>query len=183
MEFRLQGSTGDILFLRVYGANASVASRKNRLVLLDYAGVEKANVSIAKDKWYDVMFAPDYDAWDNHVDVYVYDRTAASYVVNKEELSLNSNARLTKFYMTNTPTSQRVSIAVDDLYMMKTVYTQNDVTTNYIAEYIIPVVFAVTILAVLGMMVLTGSLTPQSLIAVMIAAIIGVITLIIITGL
>lgn len=183
MEFRLAGSSGDILFLRVFGANDSIAGKRNRLVLLDYNGVEHINISIAKDKWYDVMLAPDYDAWDNYVRVYVYDRTAASYVVNAEEVGLNSNAALTKFYMHNTPNSAKTCIVVDGLYMMKTVYTQSDITTNYLAQYVIPIVFAVTILGVLSMMILTGNITPQLLIAVMIAAIIGVITLMIVTAL
>jgi hypothetical protein len=183
MEFRLRGDNGDILFLRVFGANDSIAGKRNRLVLLDYNGVEHINISITKDKWYDVMFAPDYDAWDNHIKVYVYDRTAASYVVNAEELSLNGNAALTKFYMHNTPNSAKTCIIVDGLYMMKTVYTQSDITTNYLAQYVIPIVFAVVMLGVLGMMILTDNLTPQLLIAVMIAAIIGIITLMIITSL
>lgn len=181
----LAGNVGTILTLKVFGANHSITTQRNKVILLDYNNVEQANESIAKDTWYHVRFTPDYEdaeqgRWEDTLQV-TMEAVGGSEVLD-HTVDLNGNAELSSVKFHNTPNSGKVCILFDSFTLFKTTYTHGEATTNYLKEYVIPIVFAVAMLVAIATYAMTGGLDPKTLIMLLIALIIGFITLMIVTS-
>ena len=181
INFIVAGSTGTICTIQVFGANTTVGGSANRIKVLDYSDVEVANESIAKDKWYTVRVNPDYDAWDLNAAVTVYDVAGGVYTITTTTIGLGGNSDISKFYMTDVST-EKACITVDNLMLLTTTLSQGESTTNYLGEYIIPILFATAMLSIIISMVFSGGLDPKMLITVTVVAVVGFVVLMIITS-
>jgi len=181
IDFVVAGTTGTICTIKVTGANTSIDT-KNRVKVLDYNDVEVANETIEKDKWYTVRINPDYDAWDLNAFISVYDITGATYVVAATtEVGLGGNSDMSKFYMEDAGT-ESVCINVDNLLLATTTLSVGESTTNYLTEYIFPILFALALLVAVIGFALAGA-DVKSLITVVILGIVGIVALMIISAL
>jgi hypothetical protein len=138
------------------------------------------NVSVTKSTWYTVLVDPDYDSWNDNVQVTITDASGTDIV--DETLDLNGNGKLSKFYMK--PVSKDKTCAlVDNFLLVDTTYAQGEQTTNYIAGYIFPILYAVAMMMVIMTIMLSGNVDINSMITVVIIAIIGFVALMILTTL
>jgi hypothetical protein len=74
-------------------------------------------------------------------------------------------------------------VLMDNFALCYIVNSEGDIITNYIAGYIYPIMFAIAMLVVLIGMVFSGNMTPQNMIALLVATIVGFVALMILTTL
>lgn len=181
IEFIVAGSTGTICTIKVTGANTSIDTA-NRVKVLDYNGIEVANASIAKDKWYTVRVNPDWDTWDLNCYVSIYDVASGVYTVAATEIVLGGNTDISKFYMVDAGTESSC-IAVDNLVLLTTTLATGEAAVNYLSQYVIPILFAIALFTIVTSMLLSGGVDPKMLVTVVVIVVLGVVVLMIISAL
>jgi len=180
IQITMGGDIGAIAYLKVLGANTN-KNEADRLLVEDYDSTVYANYSLIKDNWYRVRITPDYDTWDDTVRVQVWNLSNSTEIIDVT-MDLNSNTQMSSFYMDDI-SSGKVSIMMDNFTLIKATYSLGETTTNLLSQYVFPILFAIAMLVVIMTMLLSGSITPESLIGVLIIAIVGFIALMIITSL
>ena len=179
MRFTLKGNSANIAYIDVFGANASVAGKKNRLLILDSTSAIASNVSIKNGVEYTITYTPDWDGNTLNIEVY---NTSSSTVLTTVDVSLNSQTTLTRFFMENYPASQKVSIYLENFDLQKTYDNPEYVTTNYLLG-LIPLFVAIAIFVTVTGIIFTMGLTKESLMSVMIITILGIVIIQVVLGL
>lgn len=174
LKFILKGGTTNITSIYVYGANCSTAALRNRLVVRNHTNNLALNVSVMQNVEYLVSFTPDYDA--NTMNISIYN-VSSGLTLGAVDVTLFGQTTLSKFYMRNVPSNAPVSMEVENLYMVQVVTTTTYSTYPSIEQTIVIVAVPVLLGAAIMMMILTGNITPEYLVGILVVFLIYIVTL------
>jgi hypothetical protein len=182
IDFKILGES-TLLDIYVYGANHTIASQRNKVIVKNSAGTEFINQSIGSDYWYYVTVTFTwYESTAGHttdgaVSVNIYNATAGSTLIEDDDALPSSEQYMSKFQIKNTPSTAQANIKIDNLVLTSTVYSAIEQTTRNILFSILPILLSIAIfLVVLGIIFTTG-FTKESLITIMMLIILGVIAI------
>jgi len=183
MDFVLKG-TSALVTIKVKGNGSTVAGNRNRLLILNSTGAIKKNVTIVKSLEYLVVYTPDWSHTNLNISVV---NVSSGLPIAQCDVGIYPQSKLYGFYMYNYPASSRVCIFLENFELTKTVTTsaldEVDATTHNLLLTVLPVLIAVAIMVFIVSMAFTGGITKESLMTLMIIAILGIILIQIILNL
>lgn len=175
-----------ICYMMVYGDNETNAGRKNKFVLYNSDHTVLLNTTINANTWYKVTITPAYAQDTYTVALYNVSGSAAISTVSHALNATENSATSLKFLSGATSGlsgNDTTWINMDNFIIYEREYSHGEQMANYISFYVLVLVLSLAILVSIMGLALTGNINPQSLIMLLVATIIGIITIIIINGL
>jgi hypothetical protein len=181
-ELILYGNVGIIAKIIVYGGKASATGDQNTMLIYNYDGTLKLNITgLTNSTYYTIKIDPNYNTWANRVVVTVTESNSTT--KGEVAFTMNGDASMSKFCVHETPVGTgKTRIFLDNFVALYTSYTSTDLITNNLLGAVLPVLLACAILIAIVSVALTGNLNASSMIGILISAVIGVITISIILG-
>jgi len=184
-DFRIDNSTCNFTSIQIVDSDGeelaylNITGGDSKWATCDNNSAEIFNATITNNSWYTMKW--DFNYTTNYARGRLYDSTDT--LKNDSWFEVSNNAGALSFadfesFEIHTTTNEAVWLEIDNLKVYKAYdWGATGQTTNYILGSIIPLLFAVFLLIVVAGMALSGNVSIEGMIALMLACIIGMICL------